>query len=48
MGTGRDNAVRTFKNVFGEMLPIEEMYKVKDKMLKEIVESGKSLYETWS
>ncbi|MGO5138963.1 HAD family hydrolase [Clostridium butyricum] len=41
MGTGRDNAVRTFKNVFGEMLPIEEMYKVKDKMLKEIVESGK-------
>ena len=41
MGTGRDNAVRTFKNVFGEMLPIEEMYKVKDKILKEIVESGK-------
>lgn len=41
MGTGRDNAVRTFKNAFGDDLPIEEMYKDKDRILKEIIESGR-------
>ena len=41
MGTGRDNAIRTFKSTFGDDLPIEEMYKDKDRILKEIKESGR-------
>ena len=41
MGTGRENAVRTFKNAFGNDIPMEEMYKDKDRILKEIIESGK-------
>ena len=40
MGTGRDNAINTFKNTFGHDIPIEEMYKEKDKILKEIIETG--------
>ncbi len=40
MGTGRDNAVRTFKEAFGEDIPMEDMYKDKDRILKEIIESG--------
>ena len=41
MGTGRENAVRTFKNAFGDDIPMEEMYKDKDRILKEIIEAGK-------
>lgn len=41
MGTGKDNVIKTFKKAFGDNLPIEEMYKLKDKKFKEIIESGK-------
>lgn len=40
MGTGRDNAVRTFKEALGNDIPMEDMYKDKDRILKEIIESG--------
>ncbi|WP_294154636.1 HAD family phosphatase [uncultured Clostridium sp.] len=40
MGTGRDNAVSTFKEAFGNDIPMEDMYKDKDRILKEIIESG--------
>jgi HAD superfamily hydrolase (TIGR01509 family) len=41
MGRGRENVMRIFKEVFGQDLPILEMYKEKDKMLKQAVEEGK-------
>ena len=40
MGTGRENAINTFKNTFGNDIPIEEMYREKDRILKEIIETG--------
>ena len=40
MGTGRENTINTFKNALGCDIPMEDMYKDKDKMIKEIVESG--------
>lgn len=40
MGTGRENTIKTFKNAFGDNIPIDEMYKDKDRMLKEIIDSG--------
>ena len=40
MGTGRENVKRVFKKIFGESLPIEEMYKEKDiELFKEIEEN---------
>ena len=40
MGTGRENVKRVFKEIFGENLPIEEMYKEKDiELFKEIEEN---------
>lgn len=41
MGTGRDNAVKTFKEAFGHNIPMEDMYRDKDRILKEIIESGR-------
>lgn len=41
MGTGRDNIKKTFKEHFGQDLPIEEMYIKKDKMLIEAVDKNK-------
>lgn len=41
MGTGRKNVKETFKNVFGDDLPIEEMYIEKDAMLFEAIEGNK-------
>lgn len=40
MGTGRENVKKVFKEIFGENLPIEEMYKEKDiELFKEIDEN---------
>ncbi|HCW53956.1 MAG TPA: HAD family phosphatase [Clostridium sp.] len=41
MGTGRKNVKKTFINIFGENLPIEEMYKEKDYLLAKIIDEGK-------
>lgn len=41
MGTGTENSKKTFKNTFGKDIPMEEMYKDKDRLLKETIESGK-------
>ena len=41
MGTGRKNVKKTFINIFGENLPIEEMYKEKDDLLAKIIDEGK-------
>lgn len=41
MGTGRKNVKKTFINIFGEDLPIEEMYKEKDELLAKIIDEGK-------
>lgn len=41
MGTGRKNVKKVFKKEFGEELPIEEMYIIKDKLLVEAVENNK-------
>ena len=41
MGTGRDNAIKTFKEAFGHNIPMEDMYRDKDRILKEIIESGR-------
>ena len=40
MGTGRKNVKKTFLDIFGEDIPIEEMYIEKDKMLAEIIDKG--------
>ena len=40
MGTGRKNVKKTFLDIFGENIPIEEMYIEKDKMLAEIIDKG--------
>lgn len=40
MGTGRENVKKVFKEIFGESLPIEEMYKEKDiELFREIDEN---------
>ena len=41
MGTGRKNVKKTFVNIFGEDLPIEDMYKEKDQLLAKIIDEGK-------
>lgn len=41
MGTGRKNVKKTFLNIYGEDLPIEDMYKEKDKILANIINEGK-------
>lgn len=41
MGTGRKNVKRVFIKEFGEELPIEEMYIIKDKLLVEAIENNK-------
>lgn len=41
MGTGRENVKKVFKQEYGEDLPIEEMYKEKDELLFEIINTGK-------
>ena len=40
MGRGRDNVMKTFLKIYGENLPIEEMYKEKDKLLVQAIEDG--------
>lgn len=41
MGTGRQNVMKTFKEIYGEDLPIIEMYKEKDALLIQAIEEGK-------
>ena len=41
MGTGRKNVKKTFLNIYGEDLPIEDMYKEKDEILANIINEGK-------
>lgn len=41
MGTGKENTVTTFKNALGDHIPIDDMYKDKDKIIREVVEAGK-------
>lgn len=41
MGTGRKNVKKTFLKIFGDNLPIEDMYKEKDELLAKIIEEGK-------
>ena len=41
MGTGRKNVKKVFLNIFGENLPIEDMYKEKDEILAKIIDEGK-------
>ena len=40
IATGRENVKKVFKEEFGEKLPIEEMYKEKDKALEEEIKKG--------
>lgn len=40
MGTGRKNVRRVFKEVFGEDLPLDDMYKDKDAMIFETIRKG--------
>ena len=40
MGTGKENTIVTFKKALGDDIPIESMYKDKDIIIKEAVESG--------
>ena len=40
MGRGRENVMKTFLEIYGENLPIEEMYKEKDKLLVQAIEDG--------
>lgn len=40
MGTGRKNVMKVFTNRYGEDLPILDMYKEKDEMLLQVIESG--------
>lgn len=41
MGTGRENVMKVFKEIYGQDLPIIEMYKEKDELLLQAVEGGK-------
>ncbi|MEQ8155603.1 MAG: HAD family phosphatase [Clostridiaceae bacterium] len=41
MGRGRQNVTKTFLEIYGQDLPIEQMYKEKDELLLQAVESGK-------
>lgn len=40
MGTGRKNVKRVFKEVFGENLPLDDMYKDKDAMIFDTIRKG--------
>jgi len=40
MGTGRKNVIKTFLQIYGEDLPIAEMYIEKDKKLEEVIRNG--------
>lgn len=40
MGTGRKNVIKTFLQIYGEDLPIAEMYIEKDKKLEEVIKNG--------
>lgn len=40
MGTGRKNVRRVFKKVFGDDLPLDEMYKDKDAMIFDTIRKG--------
>ncbi|WP_244834657.1 HAD family phosphatase [Clostridium sp. BJN0001] len=40
MGSGRDNVKKTFLKIYGDSLPIEEMYLKKDIMIKESIKNG--------
>ena len=40
MGTGRKNVMKVFKDKYGQDLPILDMYKEKDEMLFQVIESG--------
>lgn len=41
MGTGRKNVMKKFCEIYGQDLPIEQMYKEKDELLVRAVEEGK-------
>lgn len=40
MGRGRNNVIRKFLDVYGSDLPIEEMYKEKDEIIKQAIEKA--------
>lgn len=40
MGTGRQNVIKTFLDVYGQGLPILEMYKEKDEILAQAIDGG--------
>ncbi len=40
MGTGRANVIKTFKENYGDNLPMDEMYKEKDEMLLDAVRNN--------
>lgn len=40
MGSGRDNVKRIFLKIYGDSLPIEEMYEKKDIMIKKSIQNG--------
>lgn len=40
MGSGRKNVIKTFLNVYGQDLPIIQMYQEKDEKLAEVIEKG--------
>lgn len=46
MGTGRQNVIKTFLNVYGQDLPVLEMYKEKDKILAQAIEKGQISIKT--
>lgn len=41
MGRGRKDVIKTFLQVYGDDLPIDQMYKEKDKMFMQEIEEGK-------
>jgi len=41
MGRGRENVMKTFLEIYGENLPIVQMYKEKDELLVQAIEEGK-------
>jgi beta-phosphoglucomutase family hydrolase len=40
MGSGRKNVIKTFLNVYGQDLPIIQMYQEKDEKLEQVIEKG--------
>jgi len=40
MGRGRENVMKTFLEIYGESLPIVQMYKEKDELLVQAIEDG--------